>query len=57
MSESQSETDRNDAVPDPEDKLTGIVRADDEMSDDGTVPGEDPEDNPDKEGEDRFDAG
>lgn len=59
MSESQSETDRKDAVPDPEDRhITGAIPAtDDKASDEKAIPGEHPEDNPDKEGEDRFDAG
>jgi len=55
MSESHSETDkkdRKDAVPDPEDrKITGAIPADED-----SVAGKDPAD-PDKEGEERFDAG
>lgn len=56
MSESKSKNDDRKDVPDPEDRsITGAIPADDEISDGET--GQHPEDNPDKEGEDRFDAG
>jgi hypothetical protein len=56
MSESESKSDDRKDVPDPEDRsITGAVPADEEISDGET--GQHPEDNPDKEGEDRFDAG
>ena len=63
---SESDTPRNDAefaelaerqadavrAPDPASDEAGAHPADEEA-----IPGEHPEDNPDKEGEDRFDAG
>lgn len=70
MSESQNE--RNDAAPDPETvrrpsdvpsangdpldrQATSSEGSDDQAGE--TIPGEQPEDNPDLEGEERFDAG
>lgn len=58
MSENQAEKDRKDAVPDPEDRsITGAIPASDDETADGKVPAPHPDDDPDKEGEDRFDAG
>lgn len=45
--------------PDEEETLSARERAlrDGRAADVGAVPGEDPKDDPDEEGEDRFDAG